>query len=82
MNLDLTWVSWLWSPNTAVVLASKTPKTLFVLWQELEVGIGGRKSARLFTRVERGHVKCLYCWHKVLMEAVACLVQVDTILLM
>jgi hypothetical protein len=48
----------------------KTPKTLFVLWQEFEVGIGGRKPARLFTRVERGRVKCLYCRRKVLWEAV------------
>ena len=29
---------------------SKAPKTLFVLRQEFEVGIGGRKAARLFTR--------------------------------
>ena len=54
---------------------SKTPKTLFVLWQEFEVGIGGRKPARLFTRVERGRVKCLYCRRKVLWEAVARLVR-------
>ena len=34
---------------------SKTPKTLFVLWQEWEVGITGRKPARMiFTRAERG----------------------------
>ena len=30
---------------------SKEPKTLLgVLWQEFEVGIGGQKAARLFTR--------------------------------
>jgi hypothetical protein len=57
------------------LLSSKTPKTLFVLWQEFEVGIGGRKPARLFTRVERGRVKCLYCRRKVLWEAVARLVR-------
>jgi hypothetical protein len=34
---------------------SKIPKTLFVLWQEWEVGITGRKPARMiFTRAERG----------------------------
>ena len=42
---------WLWSQNTttAVFLLSKTPTTLFVLWQglwqEFEVGIGSRKQA-------------------------------------
>ena len=46
-------VGWLWSQNTttAVFLLSKTPTTLFVLWQglwqEFEVGIGGRKPDRL-----------------------------------
>ena len=39
------------------------------------MGIGGRKPARLFTRVERGRVKCLYCRRKVLWEAVARLVR-------
>ena len=55
---------------------SKTPKTLFVLWQEWEVGIGGRKPAKLFTRVEtRGRVKFIFCWRKILWETVAMLVR-------
>ena len=54
---------------------SKTPKTLFVLWQEWEVGIGGRKPAKLFTRVERGRVKFIYCRRKILWETVAMLVR-------
>jgi hypothetical protein len=36
---------------------SPTPRSLYILWQEYEVGIGGRKPARLFTPVERGKVK-------------------------
>ena len=52
---------------------SKTPKTLFVLWQDWEVGIGGQKPARLFTRVERSRVKFFYCWCKILWETVAML---------
>ena len=54
---------------------SKAPKTLFVLWQEFEVGIGGRKAARLFTRVERGRVKVHYCRRQVVWDTVAALVR-------
>ena len=36
------------------VLVSPTPRNLFELWQEYQVGIGGRKAARrLFTARER-----------------------------
>ena len=54
---------------------SKAPKTLFVLWQEFEVGIGGRKAARLLTRVERGRVKVQYCRRRVVWDTVAALVR-------
>ena len=33
------------------------PCDLYVLWQEYQHGIGGRKAARLFTLSERGRVK-------------------------
>jgi Transcriptional activator of glycolytic enzymes len=33
---------------------SPNPKNLYELWQEYEVGIGGRKAAKLFSRSERG----------------------------
>ena len=50
---------------------SKTPKSLFVLWQEFEVRIAGRKASRLFTRVERGMNKFIYYWRKVVWDSVA-----------
>ena len=47
---------------------------LVVLSQEWEVGIGGQKPARLFTRVERSRVKFIYCWCIIPWEPVAMLV--------
>ena len=38
----------------------KNPKSLYVLWQEYEFGIGGRKPARQFSSKERGGVKFCY----------------------
>ena len=48
------------------VTLSPNPNNLFILWQEYEHGIGGRKAARYFTREERGHkkVKYTYCNRK------------------
>ena len=37
-----------------VASLSKCPKTLHVLWQEFELGLGGRKPAKDFTPQERG----------------------------
>ena len=54
---------------------SKTPKTLFILWQEWEVGITGRKPARIFTRAERGRTKFIYYRRKVFWDTVAGLVR-------
>ena len=44
----------------------KCPKTLFVLWNEWEFGVGGRKAAKMFSSRERGHkqVKFSYCLRK------------------
>ena len=39
----------------------RCPKSLHVLWQEYEFGVGGRKPAKLFTSTERGRVKFNYC---------------------
>ena len=61
--------------NYDVSSLSKAPKTLFgILWQEFEVGIGGGKAARLFTRVDRGRVKVQYFWRRVVWDTVADLV--------
>jgi hypothetical protein len=46
---------------------SPNPKNLFELWQEYEIGIGGRKPAKLFTQKERGgSMKHKYCRRKVI----------------
>ena len=36
---------------------SPNPCTLYILWEEYEKGIGGRRAACLFTSQERGRVK-------------------------
>lgn len=38
----------------------KCPKSLHVLWQEYEFGVGGRKAAKTFSSKERGAVKFNY----------------------
>jgi regulator of replication initiation timing len=49
----------------SVATLSPNPKNLFILWQEYEIGLGGRKAAKLFTREERGRVKHKYSRQKV-----------------
>ena len=39
---------------------SWTPRSLYDLWAEYEIGIGGRKAAKDFTAAERGRVKRTY----------------------
>ena len=51
------------------------PRDLFVLWQEYEVGVGGRKAAKLFTRVEKGKVMFKYCRRKIVWECIHRLVR-------
>ena len=53
---------------------SRNPRTLYILWQEYEVGIAGRKAARLFTSEERGQVKYVYSRRKVAWDVIAVLV--------
>jgi hypothetical protein len=43
-------------------ILSKTPRTLDELWIEFQLGIGGRKAAKSFTRVERG--KCRHTYYR------------------
>ena len=61
--------------NNYVSTLSPTPRTLFILWQEYEFGIGGRKPARLFTPAERGKVKYSYHRRKVVWDVIASLVR-------
>ena len=51
-------------PIPFVATLSKNPKTLYVLWQEYQFGVGGRKAAKLFTAEERGKVKYNYSLRK------------------
>ena len=49
---------------------SKCPRNLYVLWQEYQFGLGGRKPARQFTAVERGRVKFKYSRRKIIWGAI------------
>jgi len=54
---------------------SSTPRTLYALWDEFVIGIGGRKPASEFTREERGRVKFKYCRRKVIWDRVRLLIN-------
>ena len=54
---------------------SPNPRTIHLLWVEYEIGIGGRKPARDFTRVERGRVKHKYHRRKLIWDCVSRLVR-------
>jgi hypothetical protein len=51
------------------------PRSLHVLWQEYEFGIGGRKSAKWFTTEERGRVKYSYYRRKVIWDRIAAMIR-------
>jgi hypothetical protein len=51
------------------------PRSLHVLWEEYERGIGGRKPARLFIRQERGRVKHKHHRRKILWDLILTLVR-------
>jgi len=51
------------------------PRDLFVLWQEYEFGVGGRKAAKLFTSSERGKVKFKYSRRKIVWECIHRLIR-------
>ena len=51
---------------------SPTPRTLYLLWEEYQNGIGGRKAARLFsTPQEHGRNKYKYSRHKIVWNLIA-----------
>ena len=55
---------------------SPNPKNLFHLWQEYQIGIGGRKAAKHFSQSERGgKMKHKYCRRKVIWVMVRGMVQ-------
>jgi hypothetical protein len=49
---------------------SPTPHSLYILWDEYQNGIGGRKAARLFTKEERGSCKFKYCRHEIVWDLI------------
>ncbi|KAI2498774.1 hypothetical protein MHU86_15730 [Fragilaria crotonensis] len=53
----------------------KNPRSLHLLWQEYEFGIGGRKPAKNFNAIERGRVKYAYYRRKIAWEMIAGLVR-------
>ncbi len=63
--------------GAALASLSPNPQNLYKVWQEYQVGIGGRKAAKLFTAKERGgKVKHKYHRRKVVWSLVSGLVQV------
>ena len=54
---------------------SSTPRNLYDLWKEYQVGLGGRKPASQFSQSERGKVKHKYCRRNVIWSMVESLVR-------
>jgi hypothetical protein len=48
----------------------KNPRSLHIIWQEYEFGVGGRKPAKNFTATERGTVKYAIC-RKIVWETIS-----------
>jgi hypothetical protein len=46
------------------------PKSLYNVWNEYLLGVGGRKPSRLFCEAERGRVKFTYSRRKVIWDVV------------
>ena len=63
------------SNYVASVSLSPNPRTIYDLWEEWTVGIGGRKPAKDFTAVERGKVKYKYCRRKIVWDLITKLVK-------
>ena len=53
----------------------RNPKSLYILWQEFEHGVGERKAAKNFTREERGRCRFSYCRRNVFWELVSEMVR-------
>jgi hypothetical protein len=58
-----------------IALLQTCPRTLECLWDEYQNGIGGRKAAREFTRVERGRNKFKYCRRMVVWKCIQRLLE-------
>ena len=54
---------------------SRNTKNLYLLWQEYEFGLDGRKAAKLFTSSERGKVKHSYYRRKVFWDQISFMVR-------
>ena len=54
---------------------SRTPRTLYLLWEEFTIGLGGFKAARLFSSVERGRSKYVYSRRKVAWDMISALIR-------
>jgi Transcriptional activator of glycolytic enzymes len=48
----------------------RKPESLFVLWQEWEVGIGGNLAAKHFNEKQRGACKFMYCRRKIVWDQI------------
>jgi len=62
-------------PPLLVADLSSCPRTLQELWIEYELGLGGRKAARLFTAQERGRVKHKYTRRKHVWDLIKLLIR-------
>jgi Transcriptional activator of glycolytic enzymes len=56
-------------PEQPARLHSK-PESLYVLWQEWEVGIGGNLAAKHFNHKQRGACKTMYCRRKIVWDQI------------
>ena len=61
--------------NNIPATLSRSPRDLFVLWQEYMFGIAGRKPAKQFSAKERGRCKYTYNCRKIAWEKIAELVR-------
>ena len=57
--------------SRALATVSRNPKCLHLLWQEYELGLNGKKAAKLFTAKERGKEASLYSKRKVFWQKVS-----------
>jgi len=53
----------------------ENPKSLYILWQEYQFGIGGRKAAKDFTAEERGAHKVTYSKRKIIWDKISTMVR-------
>jgi len=56
--------------NNFYASLSPTPRTVYILWQEFQVDMEGRKAAKLFTPQEQGQCKSKYLCCKVIWDII------------